>query len=601
MPQTFHIPVMGLGYTIDTPVKVAHLGISSVVSIIEDELIERMREHHCECSGEAYEPIPKPGHDHRARRITAYLDLLQRMVDRNVEQMRNIPIARGSASARYFELLPDNAPLRERYHALLALAPGVDRDQVDAALRKAMVPGAMDVNIMAKIDPVNHDREGNALPPEYCDAMAAFRGFARSTLRSSLVLSAGYNPRLYAYIPEFADFLPDAQGQLRKRIILKVSDLRSAQVQGRLLAKKGVWVSEFRIESGLNCGGHAFATDGLLMGPILEAFRQERSALATELWHTCNAALAAAGNPTFKERPAQLVTAQGGIGTAAEDRFLREYYGVDGTGWGSPFLFVPEVTNVDPATLERLVHARPEDYFLSHASPLGVPFHNFRHSSSEQQRRGRIAKDRPGSPCYKEYLRSNTEFTAEPICTASREYQHLKIKQLHAQGLDEPTLQREIGMVTAKDCLCEGLGAAAILNTGRTPAHKLNAVAICPGPNAAYFHKKCTLQAMVDHIHGRTDLLTGTDRPHMFIKELSLYVDHFREEISRLTTQFSAKQQRRLAAYKEGLLDGVRHYTALLPELQERAAADVQRMRSELERYAGEIRAMAVPEPQPIA
>ena len=39
--HTFHIPVMGLGYTIDTPLKVAHMGISSVVSIIEDELVER--------------------------------------------------------------------------------------------------------------------------------------------------------------------------------------------------------------------------------------------------------------------------------------------------------------------------------------------------------------------------------------------------------------------------------------------------------------------------------------------------------------------------------------------------------------------------------
>ena len=57
-PHSFHIPVMGLGYTIDTPLKVARFGISSVVSIIEDELVERMREFHCGQSGEAYVPIP---------------------------------------------------------------------------------------------------------------------------------------------------------------------------------------------------------------------------------------------------------------------------------------------------------------------------------------------------------------------------------------------------------------------------------------------------------------------------------------------------------------------------------------------------------------
>ena len=38
----FHIPVMGLAYTIDTPIKVARFGISSVISIVEDRLVEMM-------------------------------------------------------------------------------------------------------------------------------------------------------------------------------------------------------------------------------------------------------------------------------------------------------------------------------------------------------------------------------------------------------------------------------------------------------------------------------------------------------------------------------------------------------------------------------
>ena len=44
--HTFHIPVMGLAYTIDSPVKVARYGISSVMSIGEDRLIEMMRKHY---------------------------------------------------------------------------------------------------------------------------------------------------------------------------------------------------------------------------------------------------------------------------------------------------------------------------------------------------------------------------------------------------------------------------------------------------------------------------------------------------------------------------------------------------------------------------
>lgn len=36
-PHTFHIPVMGLAYTIDSPIRVAHYGISSVISIADDD------------------------------------------------------------------------------------------------------------------------------------------------------------------------------------------------------------------------------------------------------------------------------------------------------------------------------------------------------------------------------------------------------------------------------------------------------------------------------------------------------------------------------------------------------------------------------------
>ncbi|MBK9359101.1 MAG: hypothetical protein IPN08_17270 [Bacteroidales bacterium] len=132
-----------------------------------------------------------------------------------------------------------------------------------------------------KLDREVYDENGK-LPVEYNDAHAAVRGFANSTVESSLVLSAGMNPRLYSYLEEFPGFYPDENGRISKKIILKVSDYRSALIQGKFLAKKGIWVSEYRIESGLNCGGHAFATQGFLMGPILEEFRKNRTHLIDE-------------------------------------------------------------------------------------------------------------------------------------------------------------------------------------------------------------------------------------------------------------------------------------------------------------------------------
>lgn len=359
--------------------------------------------------------------------------------------------------------------------------------RAELTLRAAIVPGGIDVNIMTKVDKTNYDADGQALPHEFSDAHSALRGFAKSRLRSSVIFSAGLNPRLYGYCAKFPDFFPDERTRKpKKKIILKVSDYRSALIQGRFLAKKGLLVSEFRIESGLNCGGHAFATDGLLMGPILEEFRQKRKELQDELTGICNASLRDMNYPMYSETQIRL-SVQGGIGTANEHAFLLDHYGLDATGWGSPFLLVPEATTVDAQTLDQLSRAQPEDYYLSRSSPLGVPFNNFRKSTSEKQRKQRIEKGRPGSPCYKEFLSSNTEFTTRPICTASRQYQHLKIREIKATVKDPQLQGAAIADITEKDCLCEGLGASALIENKAPLPHKLEAVAICPGPNLAFF------------------------------------------------------------------------------------------------------------------
>ena len=590
---------MGLGYTIDTPLKVAHFGISSVVSIIEDELVERMREFHCRRSGEAFVPIPKEELDHRALRITAYLDLLHRLVDRNVEQLCQAPYEPGSDITKYFEMLSEGCLEKAMYTGMMVMEEGPQKHSYQEELRRTIRAGAIDVNIMAKIDPQRYTKEGEALPAEYADAMAALRGFAMSTLSGSVVLSAGYNPRLYAYIAEFPDFLPNALGRLKKKVILKVSDLRSAKVQGKILAKKGVWVSEYRIESGLNCGGHAFATDGILLGPILEEFKNEREAMGEEIAAMCNKALEEGGRPAFTVPPAVRVTVQGGIGTTQEDRFLHTYYAMDGTGWGSPFLLVPEATNVDDKTLQQLTKAKPDDYYLSWASPLGIPFHNFRPSTSEAQRKARIAKNRPGSPCYKDFLSSDTEFTATPICTASRQYQDLKIKQLDAMGLDEKRHARELERITAKDCLCEGLGASALLKEGLTPAHKMEAVAICPGPNMAYFSRIVPLSTMVDHIYGRLSLLNENLRSHMFVNELVLYVKYLQREIEQVRDDITEKQLKYFEKFRTNLLEGIAYYHELVPALRTQNMPGLDAFKADLEHHASALGNLLLPEARP--
>lgn len=595
----FHIPVMGLGFTIDTPIKVARFGISSVISIIEDELIEKMRKHYAAQWNTLYAPIPVTEADHHAKRITAYLDLVDTIVQKQMEQLKALPFEKGNEIVKYFEMLPENSRLKQLYHDMNATADAESKRNKQDQLRQYIIPGKIDVNIMSKVDKMNYNADGTEMPPEFSDALSSLRGFANSTLRSSVVFSAGYNPRLYAYAEQFADFFPNEKGETKKHIILKVSDFRSALVQGKLMAKKGLWISEFRIESGLNCGGHAFATEGLLMGPIMEEFKNKRDTLQEELLQLCNAALAAKGSPVYTSAPEIKITAQGGIGTFNENHFLLEYYGLNATGWGSPFLLVPEATSVDDETLHALSTASKEDFYLSNASPLGVPFNNFRKSSSEKQRKMRIEKGRPGSPCYKKFLSFNTEYTDQPICTASREYQHHKLKELETQQLSAEELAAATSLIIEKDCLCEGLGASALIHSGIEPSHNLTAVTICPGPNLSYFSlsKIFSLQQMVDHIYGRINLLELSKRPNLFVNELNLYVDYLQKEIKKNIQEISAKQNKFFTSFKENLLSGVEYYHALLPKMKAETEEYIREMKAELNHIETTIKKMIIPDP----
>lgn len=579
--HTFHIPVMGTAFTIDSPLKVARYGISSVIPLADDILIEQMRKHYCEHYGEPYTEIARDEDDGRARRITAYLDLLDRLIADQVRELRSSPFSDGSEITRYYEMLPES-PRREAYLSMCALPEGEEKTRLQEELRRQAVPGGIDVNIMTKVDRTTY-RDGEALPKEFSEAMAGLRGYARSTLRSSIVYSAGMNPRLYSYTADFPDFFPDAEGRIKKQVVLKVSDFRSAVIQGKYLAKRGVWVSEFRIESGLNCGGHAFATNGQLAGPILEEFKEQRASLRDTLHGYYNKALVRLDREPVDEPHEMRVSYQGGIGTAFEDRFLLQYYSADATGWGSPFLLAPDTTNVDDETLRKLTPAGEGDVYLSDASPLGLPFWNLRTSASEDARRKRIADGKPGSPCRKGFLRFSTEFTEIPICAASRAYLRKKLPLLEDEYTPEqiPVVREEL---LAKSCLCQDLSGAADLNFRINPS---STPAICPGPNTTNFSRVTSLEEMAGHIYGRLSLLTNPERPHMFTEELGLYIKYLRKEAGKYSLKLSRLQPQNFHELRKNLLEGIEYYRRLagefLEEQRERFADELSALQAELE------------------
>ncbi|MCH7410389.1 hypothetical protein MM239_13360 [Belliella sp. DSM 111904] len=593
-PHSFHIPVMGLGYTLETPLKVAKYGISSVVSIMDDKLCEDLRRVKSRMLNVPYLPITDKEPDSRAKRITTFLDFLSDQVDLQVENIKRQTFQTGSELDTYFELLPNSHVLKSMYEEIM-IFEGSIREEMNDKIKSMIFPGKIDVNIMTKVDKINYDKDGNSLPREYSDALSALRGFVNSKIESSVVFSAGLNPALYNYAASFDSFFPNHVGKISKRITLKVSDYRSALIQGKYLAKKGLWVSEFRIESGLNCGGHAFATEGVLLGPILEEFKTKREELQELLWDACNQTLQDQGKPLLLSSEKIKITVQGGIGTAKEDEFLTNHYDLDGTGWGSPFLMVPEATNVDEDTLKKLMNAKKSDYFLSDASPLGVRFNNLKTSSGEVQRKERIAKDRPGSPCYKKFLSFSTEFTEKPICTASRQYLNLKIKQLKQQNLGEDELEKRSKEILVKDCLCEGLGAAALLANGETPARNLKAVTICPGPNLAYFSGLFSLKEMVGHIYGKLNIMKDPLRPHMFVKELQLYIDYLKEEVTKYIGDQPTKFETYVDKFKENLNQGVNYYLNLIHNLPVDTIEMMEKMKRQFSEAIDELNQIEAP------
>ncbi len=574
---------MGTGFTVDTAVKVAKYGISSVISLVDDVLMEQLRESYCKKENLPYEKISEHDTDARARRIEAYLNLIQYLVQRDFEKLRASSFETGSDVCRYFELLP-NCELKRNYFEMLNEINLEKKDFLQECLRSQMLPGSIDVNIMTKLDRA-HFVENEQLDDYYRDAHSALRGYAKSNLDSAVVFSAGLNRKLLSYATQFKDFHPNAEGYLKKRIIIKVSDYRSALIQGKYLLKHGLWVSEFRVESGINCGGHAFIGACLPLGPILEEFKNNRDDLLNEfraLYYHANTNIANISDISSKLN--FRITAQGGIGTADEQELLLNYYKLDATGWGTPFLLVPEVTNVDDYNLQKLINASPQDIELSDSSPLGIKYWNLINSSSEEAKLHRIAEGKPGSPCMKGYLAANTEFSDQGLCEASRNFQKQKLEQIYNSDFpaEEKTIQ--VKKILGKSCICNDLGGGAVL---KNHIKAYAPPAVCCGPNIINFKKIFSLEEMLAHVYGKKsvfDKQVSDKRPHMFIKELALYLDYLRDEVTLTQANFND--------FKDNILSGINYYKKLFSDY---AILEKEKFLLDLELLSEQIKRISYP------
>ncbi|NRD22678.1 hypothetical protein HNV10_05470 [Winogradskyella litoriviva] len=589
----FHIPVMGLAYTIDSPIRVAQYGISSVISIIDDELVEKMNAFYSKKFDLPYKEISKKAHDYRAERITSYLNLVDTVVKDKFTKFKTELTESKVALEHFMATLPNSSDFKAGLSHLMQEGAAL-KDSVKHYLESHLKPGEIDVNIMTKVDKDNFNKS-EQLPTEFNDAHASLRGFANSNLSSSVVLSAGMNPRLYSYFEKFKDFFPDENGQLKKKIILKVSDYRSAIIQGKFLAKKGLWVSEYRIESGLNCGGHAFATEGFLLGPILEEFKTKKNELIQDTHHVLKKGLELKELEVPSEPLELKITVQGGVGTSEEQAFLLENYKVDSVGWGTPFLLVPEATSVDQETRNLLAKAKEKDLYLSGISPLGVPFNTIKGTTNAYYKQQRIDNNKAGSSCPKRLLALSKAFGAEGICTASKKYQDIKLQELEEKkdSLTSKIYNNAKAKITEKACLCVGLANASYLENDIDIKGQEQGVVICPGPNLAYFDKEVSLFEMIKHINGTSSVLPSYNRPNMFVKELKMYVDYLKNEIQTMSDELTLKQVKKWNAFKSNLFNGIAYYQDLFMSF---TTEDYKNIYKEFQYYKTELDAVIIPE-----
>ncbi|PIW69614.1 MAG: hypothetical protein COW08_06240, partial [Ignavibacteriales bacterium CG12_big_fil_rev_8_21_14_0_65_30_8] len=175
---------MGIGFTIDTPLKVSQYGINSVISLVDDILLEKLRKMYCGKHKIPYDEISEKVEDFRAKRITSYLNLIKRLAEKNFEELKNSIHKKEDKIKEFFHMLPDSSEIKREFKNLASKYLHIS--EIENWIKENLSMGSIDVNIMTKLDKENYNKN-EKLSAEYNDAHAALRGFANSDLVSSIV------------------------------------------------------------------------------------------------------------------------------------------------------------------------------------------------------------------------------------------------------------------------------------------------------------------------------------------------------------------------------------------------------------------------------
>jgi hypothetical protein len=121
---------------------------------------------------------------------------------------------------------------------------------------------------------------------------------------------------------------------------------------------------------------------------------------------------------------------------------------------------------------------------------------------------------------------------------------------------DGAELALEQVKVVTKTCLCDHLGNGALINLGIKKEEKAPQ-AVCPGQNISWFNREYSLMEMMAHFYNKQKSLVSKDRPHMFAKEIQMYVDYFDRLIKN--SDFNERTKKTFNEFYENMKSGMEY------------------------------------------
>ena len=140
-----------------------------------------------------------------------------------------------------------------------------------------------------------------------------------------------------------------------------------------------------------------------------------------------------------------------------------------------------------------------------------------------------------------------------------------------------------------KACLCVGLSTSALIVNNIDTKKTGTGVSICPGPNMAYFSEVVSLKKMIDHIYGKINIISRKDRPNMFIKELELYINYFREIAESITDYSNELQLKQAEQFRKNINDGINYYKSIFSGIKSGLENVREDLLNQLEKFEYEL------------